>query len=169
MRKFYLDYESTVLNSPIKLLTLFSPVETAATKDNYIDFLQEKFPTYLHSLYRYATRVLGTMASARSLIDLMNERSSVLHPSCPIRSNLNITKHHFWRFFYQFDGKLINHTTKPRLTPQHQSARIHWARTWRTLLSKASLANFPVYYCFLDEKWFLPPPDARKSKFFQGL
>ena len=170
LRKYYFPFESSVLNSPIKLLSLFSPVPQPSNKqENYIDYIQSKFPGYLHSLYRYATRVLGNMANARSIINLMNERSSALHPSCPIRSDLRMTKHHFWRFFYQFGGKLLNHTTKPRLTLQHMTTRIHWARTWRILLSKASLSNFPVYYCFLDEKCFFTVSRRKKSKFSPGL
>ena len=122
IRQYYSQFSKSVFNDPIKLLSLVSPA--IPNRENYIDSLLDKFPTYLHNLYRYSTRVLGTMASGKSLVDIMNRRSLALHPNCPIRANLNLTPYHFWRFFYKFNGKLINHTTRPRLTPQHCQQRI---------------------------------------------
>ena len=105
IRTYYSVFSKSVLNDPIRLLSLFTTSVT--NRENYIDMILDKFPTYLHSLYRYATRVLGTMASAKSLADLMNRRSATLHPNCPIRSNLNLSQYHFWRFFISFMESLL--------------------------------------------------------------
>lgn len=62
-------------------------------RKTYVDVILKMFPTLLHELYRYATSVLGASAKTSSLIHIMNRKSAVTYPNCPIRSNQKLTKH----------------------------------------------------------------------------
>ena len=47
-------------------------------------------------------------------------------------------------------GKLKRPVTKPQLTTDQIKERLQWSKKW---LDKFSSKD-PVYYCFLDKKWF---------------
>ena len=132
-------------------------------RQNYIDMILEQDQTCLHRLYRYATSVIGVTANAEALVDVMNKRAHIMYPNCPIRSNLKLSKHHFWFLFYRHNDQLIRHTTKTRLSQQHMEKGVLWAKMWK---NKLKLANENggkfVHYCFLDEKWFFTT--SRRSK-----
>ena len=117
----------------------------------YVSKVMAQFPTFLHSLYRYSINVLGDNANTKSIIDLMNCRAKILNPECPIYSNLGISTYHFWKFFHMCNGKLIQSTTKPGLTPEIKANRKEWAKRMKELI-KVLGDDFQV--CFIDEKLF---------------
>ena len=127
---------------------------------SYISFLDINFPRFLHRLYRYSIGVLGLDATVPQLIHCMNSRSRILHPMCPTRSDLKLTIHHFWNFFYSHGGQLKRPTTKPSLTEDQKKARVEWALTLKQSL--AELDEF--FYCYLDEKWFYTTSRRKKMK-----
>ena len=136
-------------------------------KVRYVDKLEAKFPTYLHSLYRYATSTLGVDENSTRLVQAMNQRSNRLHPNCPIRSDLGLNKHHFWEFFYKHGGKIKADVTKPRLSLEQREERVLFATKWKSLLEKDALEKeLPkkIYRCYLDEKWFYTSSRRRKVK-----
>ena len=53
----------------------------------------------LHSLYRFATKLLGLDETSSKLSAAMNNRARELFPDCPIRSNLKMNRNRFWEFF----------------------------------------------------------------------
>ena len=46
----------------------------------------------------------------------MNRQCRVMHPDCPYRSDMKLTKFRFWEFFHSNGGILKVSTSKPRLT-----------------------------------------------------
>ena len=147
--------------------TINADIKPRKKRQSYIDVILMKFPTLLHELYRYATSVLGASCKISSLIHVMNWKSAVLHPTCPIRSNLRLTKHHFWNFFKRFDGKVVCVITKPRLTEDQKKQRIGFANKWlKKVLSNLSTETIDenIHCCFLDEKWFYTTSWRKKMK-----
>ena len=129
-------------------------------KDSYIGKLEKQFPKYLHKLYRYSSKILGIDATVPQYIYCMNTRSKILHPNCPIRSDLGLSIHHFWVFFYANGGQLKRPTTKPSLTDEQKRARVQWAKE----MQKTLLEMEDFFYCFLDEKWFYTTSRRNKMK-----
>ena len=127
---------------------------------SYITSLERNFPKYMHKLYRYSCRLLGLDATVPQLIHCMNSRSRILHPHCPTRSDLRISIHHFWNFFYSNGGQLKRPTTKPSLTKEQKTLRVEWAKNMKQALEL--LEDF--YCCFLDEKWFYTTSRRKKMK-----
>ena len=127
---------------------------------NYIDAIDTLFPRFLHLLYRYGIQVLGSFAKTSSLIDVMNKKSAVLHPDCPIRRNLNITKHHFWNFFNSYNGRLVRYCTKPRLLEEKKMMRVGFAIKWKDMIGTYK----ELHICFLDEKIFYTTTHGKKMK-----
>ena len=57
---------------------------------NYVSQIQIKFPTLLHSLYRFATKLIGVDETSAQLAAAMNHRALELFPDCPIRANMKL-------------------------------------------------------------------------------
>ena len=127
---------------------------------SYVSSLEQQFPKYLHKLYRYSCRLLGLDATVPQLIHCMNSRSRILHPLCPTRSDLKLSIHHFWTFFYSNGGQLKRPTTKPSLTEEQKNMRVDWAKSVSNCLD--IFKDF--YCCFLDEKWFYTTSRQKKMK-----
>ena len=151
MTNYWLKYRNSLGQKPQELHLAMHTGKLKKPKKTYVDVLCTMFPRLLHRLYRYVTSVLGCSAKTSSLVHVMNQKSSVTYPRCPIRSRLKLTKHHFWVFFKKFKGKLLRPTTKPRLTEEQKSERVDFAKFW---LSKLDAKDEDLNYCFLDEKWF---------------
>ena len=126
----------------------------------YLNVIMDQYPTFLHSMYRYATKCLGVDETAARLSVLMMNRAKEAFPDCPVRSTLKMTRHYFWDFFYCNGGKLKRPITKPRLTPEHIKDRIVFAKKWLERLESEE----KFYYCFLDEKWFYTSSRRKKMK-----
>ena len=98
LTRFLLNFRT----NPVNIYGMFPIHDGQRNSDvnrhNYVDIILEQDPTCLHRLYRYATNVIGTSANVESLVEIMNQRAHVMYPNCPIRSNLKLTKHHFWVF-----------------------------------------------------------------------
>ena len=129
----------------------------------YVGNLESLFPGFLHSCYRYATNVVGDDADNKTLAYYMNERAAIEFKHCEIRGKLKMTKHHFEVFFENFEGKIMEPTTKPHLTLEHISDRLKFAIKWKRKL-RSVLAKGCVV-CFLDEKWFYVTSRRKKMKY----
>lgn len=127
----------------------------------YITEVEKQFPGFLHECYRYATSVAGSDAQLDTLIEIMKEYSKVEFPNCPIRGSLNMTKYYFYHFFNIFEGKFRSPTTKPRLTTEHITNRLEWAKKWNQF---KRLPNSKKHFVFLDEKWFYTTSRRRKQR-----
>ena len=117
---------------------------------SYVNQISDAYPTMLHSLYRYANKLLGLDETSARLAAAMNTRAQELFPDCPVRSNLKMNRNRFWEFFYSKGGKLKRQQTKPRLTDEQIKQRLQFALKWLVKLNSGE----QFYYCFLDEKWF---------------
>ena len=156
--KMWLRFKLRVNNHPHLLAQVFAPSYTKK-RESYVDMLVKLFPTLLHLLYRYATNVLGLSARTASLVALMNRKSRIDYPTCPIRKNLCFTNYHFWKFFKKFGGRLVRHTTKPRLTDEQKLERVVWAKDMKKLIEELGPK---LHYCFIDEKWFYTTSRRKK-------
>lgn len=125
----------------------------------YIESLQSQFPDFLHKLYRYATKMLGHNSNNYRIRSLMQKRAGYLFPNCPIRSNLDLTPHHFNYFFKINGGQYKSIATKPSLTEENIKARNKWARKYAQLIKQNE-----YICCFLDEKWFFCHTNRKKYK-----
>ena len=159
--KLWLTFLHRVKHKPERMSILFQPMYASHQRQSYIDSILEPFPTLLHDLYRYSTKVLGIGARTSAIINLMNRRSYVLYKDCPIRANLRLNKYHFWQFFHKFDGRLVRPVTKPRLTDEQKTQRVSWTKNMKETM-EAFGDDF--YVCFLDEKWFYTTSRRRKLK-----
>ena len=66
---------------------------------SYVAQIMKKYPTMLHSMYRFATKLLGLDETSAKLSEAMNTRAKELFPDCPVRSNLKMNRNRFWEFF----------------------------------------------------------------------
>ena len=66
---------------------------------SYVSQICDAYPTMLHSLYRYATKLLGLDKTSAQLSAAMNTRAQELFPDCSVRSNLKMNQNRFWEFF----------------------------------------------------------------------
>ena len=111
--KFKTEERSNPTNVPYILLS-----KRGENRLSYVEKIEKTHPHLLHSLYRYAVKILGADETVVKLAEAMNERSRELFPECPLRGDLKMSRHHFWNFFYRAGGKLKRHTTRPRLTQE---------------------------------------------------
>jgi hypothetical protein len=130
-------------------------------KSPYTIEIERKFPGFLHECYRYAASITGTDAQLETILTFMDEYARVHFPSCPIRSTLSMTRHHFYKFFGIFNGKYNSPTTKPRLTDKQKKQRLDWAIHWNKLKRKPASQK---HFCFIDEKWFYTTSKRRKQR-----
>ena len=145
-----------------------NPVNAATTLDNkrgenrkiYIESICKMYPSFLHECYRNATKKYGLSDTAGVISQAMNDYAKEKYPNCQIRGNLNMTKHHFWKFFYLNGGKLRRPITKPRLTKIQVQQRLSFANKW---IHKFN-TNPDTYIAFLDEKWFYTCSRRKKMK-----
>ena len=75
--------------------------------------IQEKFPGFLHKLYRYASKVVGADAKNTIICDVMNRKAANDFKLCPIRGKLKLNSYHFFRFLGE-EGR-IELVSWPRL------------------------------------------------------
>ena len=102
-QKLWRKFKTTMNKDPSKLFqTYLSKIGTGRT--TWIDGIMKQYPKLLHSLYRYATKILSCSANTRSLVACMKRRSKVLFPNCPVRRDLKLTKYHFWEWFHKCGG-----------------------------------------------------------------
>ena len=71
---------------------------------SYITQLTETYPTMLHGLYRFATKLLRLDETSTKLAEAMNNRTRGLFPECPVRSNLKMNRNGFCEFSYKQGG-----------------------------------------------------------------
>ena len=160
IRKLFHRFKRSLLLDPNSTYRIFES-RAGSGKTGYVAKLQMNFPTLLHEVYRYAISVLGATAHSKAIVDIMNRRSKVQHPNCPIRSNLNLNTYHFWLFFHKNNGKLKQYRTKPRITPQQKEDRVKWAKA---LLKEMEELGDNFIICFIDEKWFYTTSRRKKMK-----
>jgi hypothetical protein len=127
----------------------------------YITRLEREFPGFIHECYRYSTSICGSDAQLDTILDLMQEYAKTEFHYCNIRSQLSLSKHHFYTFFNLFKGKYQSPTTKPRLTTEHIEKRLEWALKWSEY---KNLPSSKKHFCFLDEKWFYTSSRRRKQR-----
>ena len=164
--RYWCKFKNNSFTRPQDLSDTFESHEQKK-REAYVDVILRLYPKLLYELFRYAVSVIGSSSRTNSIVNIMNKKTAVTYPECPIRSDLKLTPHHFWVFFNKFNGKLLCPTTKPRLTDEQKYERIIWAKKW---LSKV-LDPLPnkkykddVHYCFLNEKWFYTTSQRKKMK-----
>ena len=114
---------SKAKGTSVRIDSLFDS-KSGQNRIKYVTYIEKQFPQFLHQLYRYATKTLGVDANVPMLVNMMNAKSRIDHPFCPVRSVLRMSKAHFWTFFNLHGGKLKNPVTKPSLTEQHKKDRL---------------------------------------------
>jgi hypothetical protein len=77
--------------------------------------VEAEHPTYLHSLYRRATMILGDAATFTEIASQMNLLSAVDE-----RPTMNLNKWSLLRWFKTKKGKEKRTVFRPLLTPQHK-------------------------------------------------
>ena len=157
-RLYFNKYENAKKCNPKNAIDALDS-KRGCNRISYVDKLNETFPSFLHECYRHATRVCGLTETTKTLCTSMNTYAAENYPDCDIRSNLKMTKHHFWKFFYLHGGKLKRPITKPRLTKEHVQKRISFAQKWIQKLTENG-----IYVSFLDEKWFYTTSRRKKLK-----
>lgn len=118
LERLWKKYCQSLTVDPTLTSTIFKS-RAGQGKVSKVTYLANTYPTFLHSIYRYSTSVLGCTANAIGLVSMMNSRSLQLYPDCPDRSQLGFTRHHFWIFFKMYNGKLIRSNSSPRLILAH--------------------------------------------------
>lgn len=157
------DY-SIVKRSSFKIDRLF---ESRAGKGRIkkVTYLERQFPHLLHSLYRYATKTIGVDSHVKLIVNMMNSKAALDFPLCPIRSNLGLTKSHFWTFFNGNGGKLKSPVTKPRLSPFQGAKRLKFSKhNLKRVLNHEKKDGKKFWQCFLDEKWMYTTSRRKKLK-----
>jgi hypothetical protein len=81
-----------------------------------VDKIMQTHPKHLHDLFRYATKLVGSDAKTNKIINHINNKSKLDYPNCPIRGSLQLNRYHFWKFFHENGGKLLQPTAKPCLS-----------------------------------------------------
>ena len=130
--------------------------------------LQQLYPKLLHSLFRYAGNTHGYDANNSILISSMNSKSKALHPDCPVRGKLALSKYNFTRFFQENKGIIKRPTTKPRLTKKHKVSRVVFSKKNKRRLNRKKMKgakHVKFHYCFIDEKWFYIFTNRKKRKY----
>ena len=163
--KWWLKYNNAK-SSSVSIESVFDSQVGKNRKAKFVTYLDREYPQHLHKLYRYATSILGVDAGVPLIIGLMNAKSNLDFPFCPIRSNLGFSKYHFWVFFNKYGGKLRSPTTKPTLTAKQKKLRLNFVTdvTQKLQNHKKSPTRYPYYYCFLDEKWMYTTSRRKKLK-----
>jgi len=116
--------------------------------------VEAEHPTYLHSLYRRATMILGDAATFTEIASQMNLLSAVDE-----RPTMNLNKWSLLRWFKTKKGKGKRTVFRPLLTPQHKINRVQHAHRIRTLMDQGAAI------CYLDEKWFYLVSRRKTSKY----
>jgi len=116
--------------------------------------VEAEHPTYLHSLYRRATMILGDAATFTEIASQMNLLSAVDE-----RPTMNLNKWSLLRWFKTKKGKEKRTVFRPLLTPQHKINRVQHAHRIRTLMDQGAAI------CYLDEKWFYLVSRRKTSKY----
>jgi hypothetical protein len=133
-------------------------------KSPYTIEIERKFPGFLHECYRYAASITGTDDQLETILTFMDEYARVHFPSCPIRSTLSMTRHHFYKFFGTFNGKYNTPTTKPRLTDKQKKQRLDWAIHWNKLKRKPASQK---HFCFPNAASSTYYPNTQSQKLLQ--
>ena len=160
VRKLFHRFKHSMLIAPASTYNIYSS-RAGQGRRTYVDQLQDQYPKLLHKIYRYSTSVLGADASAKAIVELMNQKSKALHPNCEIWSNLRLNTYHFWLFFHNNNGSLRKNTSKPRLTEEQRKKRIVWAKE---MLRKLEIHGDDFHVCFIDEKQFYSSSRRKKKK-----
>ena len=122
---------------------------------SYTDALDEENPGYIRTLFRYAQKVKGVLATFGELAETMNEKSRTNDN----KPNTDLTRRQLNSWFKKEGGKETAPTTKPLDTPDHIKKRNAWVRDYFTLLTDVNAA-----VTYLDEKWFYTTNRRRRMK-----
>ena len=125
----------------------------------YLGSIQIQYPSFLHQLYRYASKTLGHNTSNYRIRKLMMEKAKLDFPNCTVRGNLMITAYAFRSFFNCNREYYTKLSSKPRLTKCQIKERVKFCTKYKELIKDKE-----YYYCFLDEKWFYCSTLRKKYK-----
>ena len=120
-----------------------------------MDRVDANDPTYLFSLYRYATGLLGDSATFDEIADVMTQKSAAEQE----HETININRLQLLRWFHKKGGKEKSCIEKPYLSNQQKVARLEWSQEMLTLLESNAVI------CYLDEKWFYTSSRRRSLKY----
>ena len=121
-RKWWLKLQREKRINPVNGLYIMNS-HNGKNRIGYVEYLCAEFPSFLQECYRHVTKVLGVQETAQNLCLSMNKYAKDKYSECEIHGNLNMTKWHFWKFFFCHGGKLKRLITKPCLKKEHIKAR----------------------------------------------
>jgi hypothetical protein len=113
-------------------------------KASYTDMITNASPTYLHDMWRQATRILSDAATFHEISLQINLQSEALHD----RPMLQLDKFKLWRWFKKNKGKKHRKVSRPLLTEQHKEMRLTFAQSMLERIEEEEEINF-----YEDEKW----------------
>ena len=129
-------------------------------KQQYHIKIESMAPGFIHKIYRKAEKEYGREESFTEMAFHMNELSR-LDDDGP---NLEFTKFTLRKWFDSNGGRCKKLVTKPLLTALHKDRRVTWCRERLLQLQQQSGQQKPVYFAFLDEKWFYPYSGRKQVK-----
>ena len=90
--KLWLILENATRNDPSQAPYVLK-CKRNKTKMKYVDMLSSMFPTFLHTVYRKATKTLGSAATTEELCEYMKSYAALTYSDCPICSKLKMNKY----------------------------------------------------------------------------
>jgi hypothetical protein len=124
-------------------------------RGSFVARIEREHPTYLTSLYRYATSIHGDDLTFLQLADAMNAKANIDQ----LVPGFNISVGQLKRWFRSIKGKQLSPNEKPYLTPEHLEMRIVYA------IQMLQMQREGRYICYLDEKWFYITTRRKKLKY----
>eukprot|EP00957_Ditylum_brightwellii_P186137 14171071-Ditylum_brightwellii.AAC.1 len=125
--------------------------------DSYCDEIEDKYPGFIHKMYRYAENVLSNQASVEQLAALMNEKSET-EEGFPTLASKKCT---IWKWFRNQEGKECSPMEKPFLAEDQKKNRMRWA-----MQELKRLFSTDFYCDFFDEKCFTLQVGIEKSSVY---
>ena len=122
----------------------------------YVTKIETNHPGYLHQLYRYASKTIGSKSGFAYLALCMNGKSAIFSEN---RCNVYLSKDQLMDWFVSNNGKEYSPKEKPLDTPVHCTLRLKWVRIHHFKLNNPFT---PVAH--LDEKFFYTTNRRRKIK-----
>ncbi|GFH55186.1 predicted protein [Chaetoceros tenuissimus] len=128
-------------------------------------------PKALRKAFRYACYAIGDNSTFTDIAKVMTRyimsKKLVANDDqakrLKIQFPINLKKHDVRDWFLKHNGKSRKMKIKPKLTADHIKGRLRWAIDMKKRIKEATYEK-PVYYCFIDEKWFYFYSKRKKVK-----
>jgi hypothetical protein len=124
-------------------------------RGSFVAQIEREHPTYLISLYWYATSIYGDDLTFQQLADALNAKANIDQ----IVPEFNISVGQLKQWFSDMKGKQLSPNKKPYLTPEHLAVRVAYANRMLQIQREGR------HICYLDEKWFYMTSQRKKLKY----